>query len=224
MNMTLEISPNPEYALAKALVELLAASGEMHVAVSGGSTPRPLYKLLTTDFAKAVDWSRLFLFQVDERCVPPSDKQSNWRLLHRELLSKVNGATAYRIEAERQGAAEDYESALIAHAPIGLHAIPQLDLILLGMGVDGHTASLFPGTKALREKKRLVVHNEVPNLNTNRVTMTYPLINAARKRWFLVRGADKAPAFAKVRKGKLPAGKLESTRWFIDPEVAGAEA
>lgn len=221
MDMKLEISPEPERALAKALIEYLGGIEEPHIAVSGGSTPRDLYRLLAAKYVKKIPWSRLTVFQVDERCVPPGDKQSNWRMLDKELLSKVDGVTAYRIEAERDGAAEDYERALIEHAPIGLHAVPQLDLILLGMGGDGHTASLFPGTKALKESKRLVVRNAVPVLGADRITMTYPLINAARERWFLVRGEDKAKAFEKVRQGKLPAAQVVNARWFLDPTAAG---
>ncbi len=223
MDMKLEISPQPERALAKALIAYLADFDEPHIAVSGGSTPRDLYRLLTSRYVKRIHWSRLTIFQVDERCVPPTDKQSNWRMLEKELLSQVDGVTAHRIEAERDGAAEDYEKLLIERAPIGLHAIPTLDVILLGMGGDGHTASLFPGTKALKETKHLVVRNHVPALDTHRVTMTYPLLNAARQRWFLVRGAEKAQAFQKVRHGKLPAAQLTNARWFIDPEAAGAE-
>lgn len=223
MDMKLDISPQPERALAKALVEYLAGIEEPHIAVSGGSTPRDLYQLLAAKYLKKIPWSRLTIFQVDERCVPPNDKQSNWRMLNNELLSKAGDITAYRIEAEREGAAEDYERILIEHAPIGLHAIPQLDLVLLGMGGDGHTASLFPETEALKETKRLVVRNTVPALDTDRITMTYPLLNAARERWFLVRGADKAKAFQKVREGKLPAGQLNDARWFIDTEAAGAD-
>jgi 6-phosphogluconolactonase len=222
MDMKLDISPEPERSLAKALIEYLAGIEEPHIAVSGGSTPRDLYRLLAARYGKKIPWSRLTIFQVDERCVPPDDKQSNWRMLSKELLSKVDGVTAYRIEAERDGAAEDYERVLIEHAPIGLHAIPQLDLILLGMGGDGHTASLFPNTKALKETKRLVVRSSVPSLNADRITMTYPLINAARERWFLVRGADKAQAFQKIPQGKLPAAQIIDARWFIDPEAASA--
>ena len=223
MDMTLEVSPEPERVLAEALVEFLRERDEAHIAVSGGTSPVALFKLLTGKYRKEILWSRITLFQVDERCVPPDDTQSNWRMITAELLSKVDGIAAHRMEAERPGAAEDYHSVLIRNAPIGFHGIPQLDLILLGMGSDGHTASLFPDTKALEEQKRLIVLNEVPVLGANRVTMTYPLLNAASHRWFLVKGADKAKAFAKVREGKLPAGQLTGARWFVDPEVVGAE-
>jgi len=223
MEMRLEISPEPERALAKALIEYLDGIKEPHIAVSGGSTPRNLYRLLVERYLEKIAWGRVSVFQVDERCVPPEDRQSNWRMLHKELLSKVDGVSAFRIEAERKGAAEDYEKVLFEQAPIGPGAIPQLDLVLLGMGGDGHTASLFPNTKALTETKRLVVRNAVPALGNDRITMTYPLLNAAGERWFLVRGADKAKAFQKVRQGKLPAAQLADARWFIDPEAAGAE-
>jgi 6-phosphogluconolactonase len=222
--MTLEISPEPERALAKALIAYLDGIQEPHIAVSGGSTPRDLYRLLADRYLDRIAWDGVTIFQVDERCVPPDDSHSNWRMLNAELLSKVEGVTAFRIEAERDGAAEDYEKTLLANAPIGPGAIPQLDLVLLGMGGDGHTASLFPDTPALGERKRLVVRNTVSALGSDRITMTYPLLNAAKERWFLVRGADKAKAFEKIRQGKLPAAQLADARWFIDPEAAGEGA
>jgi 6-phosphogluconolactonase len=142
-------------------------------------------------------------------------------MLHEELLAHLPGITAYRIEAERDGAAEDYERVIREVVPDGDNGIPRFDLVLLGMGTDGHTASLFPGTPALDENHRLVVKNPVPQLTTERVTMPFPLVNAATHKWFLVTGADKAAALARVKRGELPAARVLDAQWFID-HAAGA--
>lgn len=208
------VDPNPAARVARDLVALFNAHDRADVAVSGGSTPRALFRILASEYRNAVRWDRITLWQVDERCVPPEDPQSNWRMIREELLSKVPELRAHRMEAERAGAAEDYERLLRAN-------VERPDLVLLGMGTDGHTASLFPGTPALDERERLVVLNDVPQLNTRRVTMTFPFINAARERWFLVTGADKADAFRRVQAGELPAGRIHDATWYIDPSVTG---
>lgn len=224
------VSDDPAGRLASDLVAYLSSRGGAHIAVSGGSTPRTLFKILVNEYRAAIPWGRITIWQVDERCVPPDDPQSNWRMLKEELSSRISDLISHRIEAEREGAAEDYE-ALMRRAVSNLNRfeshttnpqpIPQLDLVLLGMGADGHTASLFPGTAALDEHKRLFVRNEVPQLNTHRITMTFPLINAARKRWFLVAGADKAAAFRRVQSGELPAANVNDATWYMDPPVLG---
>lgn len=209
------VDADPAARLATDLVAFLRARGRVHVAVSGGSTPRALFRILATQFRDAAEWDCVTIWQVDERCVPPNDSQSNWKMLSEELLSQMPEMNAHRMETERAGAAEDYEAMLrreVADAPV-----PQLDLVLLGMGADGHTASLFPGTAALDEQTRLVVRNEVPQLNTHRVTMTFPLINAAHHKWFLVSGADKAEAFRRVQASELPAARVRDAVWYIDP-------
>lgn len=213
---------HPAAALAEAFAQVLNECAAPRVAVSGGSTPRSLFRILAEDYRDAVPWERLHLFQVDERCVPPEDERSNWRMLRGELLAKLPGITAYRIEAERDGAAEDYERIIREIVPAGNDGIPCFDLVLLGMGTDGHTASLFPGTAALEERRRLVVKNPVPQLDTMRVTMTFPLINAAARKWFLVTGADKAEVLARVKRGELPAARVRDAEWFIDRAAATA--
>lgn len=217
--MNILTSTDPARALANDLADAIAHDRDYYVAVSGGSTPRELFRILAADFVQQVPWHRVHVFQVDERCVPPDDDQSNWKMLNEELLSRVPAIRAHRIEAERPRAAEDYEALIRKLVPAGTSGIPRLDFVLLGMGVDGHTASLFPGTKALDERQRLMALNHVPHLNTQRVTMTYPLIEAAARRWFLVNGADKAEAFARVKRGELPAGKLKDARWYVDSAV-----
>ena len=198
---------------------LLAARETTRIAVSGGSTPKALFHKLATRYRDAVPWGRITLFQVDERSVPPDDPQSNWRMLRETLLDHVPEARAHRIRAGEVGAADAYEELLRREVPAGPDGIPVLDLVLLGMGADGHTASLFPRSPALDERDRLVVSNPVPQLDTTRVTMTYPLLNAARHRWFLVRGADKAAAFSRAQKGELPAGAIHDAVWFVDEAV-----
>ncbi|MBI5091234.1 MAG: 6-phosphogluconolactonase [Candidatus Hydrogenedentes bacterium] len=221
MSTHIHLSENPARDLARRFADQMADSGGGFVAVSGGATPTQLYRTLVSDYAERVDWQRITLFQVDERCVPVTHADSNWRVLHDELLSKLPALKAHRIEAERIHAADDYETRIVRTLPQNTEGIPVFDLILLGMGPDGHTASLFPSTQALHERNHFVVLNDVPQLKTQRVTMTYPILNAARQRWFLVSGADKADAFARVQEGDLPAGRIADAEWFIDPSVAG---
>jgi 6-phosphogluconolactonase len=210
---------NPAQRLADDLVNFLAARKVAHVAVSGGSTPRQLFRVLAEKHRERVAWERVILWQVDERCVPPDDPQSNWRMVNEELLSKIPNIRAHRMKAETDNAAEEYESLLRAQVPPNDVGIPRLDLVLLGMGSDGHTASLFPGTAALAEQQKLVVRNRVDQLDTYRITLTYPLINAAEARWFLAAGADKAIAFKSVQEGRLPASRIRDPRWYVDRAV-----
>lgn len=209
---------DPAARLAEDLAEQLR-EGEAHIAVSGGSTPRRLFQILAAHYRERIAWDGVTLWQVDERCVPPNHEQSNWRMLHEELLSALPAIRAHRIEAERANAAEDYERLLRECVRKNAHGVPELDIVLLGMGADGHTASLFPGTAALNETERLVVLNAVPQLQTHRVTMTFPLLNAAWSRWFLVTGADKRPAFARAQRGEVPAGRIADATWYVDPSV-----
>ncbi|MBX7255558.1 MAG: 6-phosphogluconolactonase [Candidatus Hydrogenedentes bacterium] len=223
--MSVFVSESPAREAAAAFATLCEESiACLNLAVSGGSTPRALFRLLATEFREHIPWQRVAVFQVDERCVPPTDSQSNWKMLHEELLAHVPNLTAFRMEAERPRAAEDYERVIRDNAPANEVGVPRFDLILLGMGADGHTASLFPGTDALSEERRLVVLNAVPQLSTERITMTYPLINAAARRWFLVQGADKAPAYARIHShGDVPAALVADADWFVDASVVGAK-
>ncbi len=191
-----------------------------HVAVSGGSTPKALFTLLATTFREQIPWDRITLYQVDERCVPPDHADSNWRMLKETLLDAVTGVKAHRMEAERgHDGALDYQALLLEKVPCTPLGAPALDLVLLGMGADGHTASLFPGAKALHEREAFVVLTESPT-GAQRVTLTYPVLEAAANRWFLVKGADKADAFERARHGELPAGQVGNAEWFVDPATA----
>lgn len=199
------IMPNPEFrtgirypddvtatfiALAN---QRIAVSTRFTVALSGGSTPRALYQSLAVEPARSsIDWSRVEIFQGDERAVPPDHPDSNWRMAVESLLQHVpiKPENLHRMEAERpdlDAAAGEYETLLKTR----LGPSPSIDLILLGLGEDGHTASLFPGTAALNETKRLVVANEVPQLNTRRMTLTYPALALAKEIWFLMTGEKK---------------------------------
>lgn len=213
------VCEDPFRAVARAFADLVASLKKPCIALSGGSTPKRLYSLWAREFRQAIPWSSIRIFQVDERCVPPDDPASNWKLLTDTLLGAIPETHAYRIEAEHPGAAEAYEATLRQHVAVNEDGMPALDLVLLGMGADGHTASLFPGTPALEERERLVVRNEAPELEHARITLTLPVLEAARRRWFLVTGYDKAGAVAAAKAGTNPAGRLGGI-WFLDAEAA----
>ena len=212
--------------------ERIQAQGRFNIALSGGSTPRRLYEILASpEYAQRIDWDRWHVFWSDERCVPPDHRDSNYRMARETLLDRVpvppHQVHRMRGEAVPQESAEEYQGELLQHFQ---PSEPALDLILLGMGEDGHTASLFPGTDALLAEQRLVVANLVPHLNTHRITFTLPLINMTRAVAFLVSGTSKAQALRQVvepapGEHPLPAGLVRpgsgSTHWFLDRDAAG---
>jgi 6-phosphogluconolactonase len=205
--------------LRKRFLEVVREPGEKFIAVSGGRTPREFFTLLATELRNEIPWHRITWFQVDERCVPPDHADSNWRQFRETILNAVPEARAHRMRAEDQDAAAAYEAHLRATLPLNTEGVPVFDIVLLGLGADGHTASLFPGTQALDETERAVVRNSVPQLNTERITLTYPVLNAARHRWFILRGADRREVFAEVRAGRHPAGLIREPEWFVEPET-----
>jgi 6-phosphogluconolactonase len=176
----------------------LAAQGRFTAALSGGSTPQLLHQQLVT---RPIEWQHVQLFWSDERCVPPDHPDSNYGMAHRTLLSQINipAENVHRLKGELDPAqaAQHYEAELRAV----LDAAPRFDLILLGLGTDAHTASLFPGTSALHEQQRLAVAQYVDKLRSQRLTLTLPVINAAAHVIFLVTGADKAAALQSVWHG-----------------------
>jgi 6-phosphogluconolactonase len=185
--------------------DALAARGRFRIALVGGSTPRALYAQLAS--ASDLDWARTDVFFGDERAVGPDDPQSNFRMARETLLqpAAVPPENVHRMRGEDpdlESAAFDYEVALGGPSP------PPFDLVLLGMGGDGHTASLFPGTAALDERARMCVANDVPQLRTRRLTLTYPVLSAARDILFLVAGADKADTLRDVL-----GATLDARRW-----------
>ncbi len=208
-------------ALLGAMRSAVADRGVCHLALSGGSTPEPFYRLLVMDPRfRSIPWEASHLWLVDERCVPLEDARSNWRMIRESLLDHVP------MRSRRKHAmtdASEYERELRASMPQG-----RLDFVLLGMGEDGHTASLFPESPALRERERWVVENRGPTVTPpDRLTMTYPLLNAAREVAVLVTGAKKAATLARVAQGgasqALPILGIRPAQgrlsWFLDAEA-----
>ncbi|MCS6772771.1 MAG: 6-phosphogluconolactonase [Thermoflexales bacterium] len=238
---TLHVAPTQEALLplaASAVVfcarKAIERRGVFHWALSGGNTPRALYALLAAPpYAEQIDWSRTHLWWSDERTVPPDHPDSNFGMARQAMIEKVTipPANVHRVptELEPDVAAACYETDLRQALDLGEHGRARFDLILLGMGEDGHTASLFPETPALDVQDMLVAANPVPKLHTTRITFTYPLINAADTVIFLVTGATKALALRQVLLGDwrpkhlpaqavLPAtGKL---MWMCDAAAA----
>lgn len=224
-------------ALSRAAVDDLAAiahealgeRGVCHVALSGGSTPKRLFQLLAALGREALPWDHIVLWWGDERAVGPDHADSNYRMARETLIDPLGLVRVHRIEAERvpADAAAAYEAELVST----LGDPPVLDLVWLGMGPDGHTASLFPGSPAVREVRRMVVANPVDSPltkgPTTRITLTVPAINAARHVRFLVAGADKAETLAAVIAGpRLPTtypSQMISSHdllWFVDDSAA----
>lgn len=211
------------------------ARGVFHVALSGGSTPKGLFTLLVSDdtLSQATPWDKTHFWWSDERHVPPEHPDSNFKLANDALLAHapIPSQNIHRVHGENPDASQaalEYEHELRAEFPENT-SFPQFDLILLGMGSDGHTASLFPGTKALNADRRLVVANWVGKLFTWRITFSPPLLNAARAVIFLVAGADKALPLKGVLEGphepfQLPAQLIEPTTgdllWLLDQNAA----
>jgi 6-phosphogluconolactonase len=204
----------------------IARRGRFCVALAGGSTPEPVYaRLAQRPRAGKIDWARVEVFWGDERSVPPDHPDSNYRMAHQSLLDRVPipEKNVHRIRGELppQEAAAAYRLELQDH--LGVDG--RFDLILLGMGPDGHTASLFPGTDAVQEQEHSVVAVYVEKLDTWRVTLTLPVINAARQVVFLVGGEQKAHSLARVHAGEpLPAAMVEPAdgqlSWLVDRDAA----
>jgi 6-phosphogluconolactonase len=218
----------------RAATDAVAQRGRFTIALSGGSTPRNLYTLIAANASASLPWDQMFFFWGDERHVPPDDPESNYRMANETLLSKVPipPGNVFRIPSENpdaSAAAEAYEQTLRKFFALAPGEFPRFDLILLGIGPDGHTASLFPETEALQEKSRLVVANWVEKMKTSRITLTLPVLNAARCVAFLVSGIDKAAVLHEVLEGDAPGEKYPSRLvrpsegkviWFVDRAAA----
>lgn len=224
------------YAAAEEFVRLaraaIGAQGRFVVALSGGSTPKSLYSLLASKYGNFA-WNRVFLFFGDERHVPPSDPESNYRMVNEALLSKiaVPAENVFRVLTEKPdaaAAATDYETKLRRFFELKAGEFPRFDLILLGIGPEGHTASLFPDSPALDEQSHLVVANWVAKFNTNRITLTFPVLNRAAEVLFLASGADKADIVHQILEAKatpaLPAQRVQpadgNLLWMLDEAAA----
>jgi 6-phosphogluconolactonase len=221
---------------AQKFVEIAAAAvkekGSFDVALAGGSTPKTLYGLLVNDPAlrARVPWDKMHLFFGDERHVGPSDPQSNFSMAQETMISKspLKPEQVTRIKGEcpeAEDAAKEYERDLRAYFKLSDGQFPRFDLVLLGMGSEGHTLSIFPGTKAVRENRRIAVHNWVGKVLMDRITLTAPAVNNARNVIFMVTGADKAPALTAVLErfyepDQLPAQLIQPANgnllWLVD--------
>jgi 6-phosphogluconolactonase len=195
----------------------IAERGLFRIALSGGHTPAPMYKLWAETAGADFPWDKVQVTYGDERCVPPDDEQSNYKMSKLSLLdhAPIPEGNVFRIKGELppDEAAAEYEKLLAAVAGRFGEERYRHDLLLLGMGPDGHTASLFPGTEALTEQTRNVVQNFVPKFDTYRITFTYPLLNAARHVCFLVAGDDKKSVVDEILAGSkdYPAGHVIPT-------------
>lgn len=201
-------------------------TGRFAVALAGGSTPKRAYEMLATRYRDALDWGRVHVFFGDERTVSPDHEDSNYHMAHEALLSRVPVGSVHRMRGELDPpeAAALYEEELVTF----LDSPPGLDLVLLGIGEDGHTASLFPRTPALDVREHWVVENPVEKLGTIRLTLTVPAINAARRVAFLVAGESKAEALKGILEGEAdpydyPAKLVHPADvpdWFVDRAAA----
>jgi 6-phosphogluconolactonase len=212
----------------------VAHSGRFTVALSGGSTPKALYsRLASVQFRDRVDWSRTHLVWGDERCVPPDHPESNFRMVQETLLARITmpPENIHRMLAEKEPgeAAVAYESELKSFFGLENGEWPCFDLIFLGLGEDGHTASLFPGSKVLDESERLVAGVYVEKLESCRLTLTLPVINAAAQVTFLVSGTSKAKIVREILGSdgasfNYPAAKVRPSEgqltWMIDSDAA----
>jgi 6-phosphogluconolactonase len=216
-------------ALASVAVQ---SNGKFSVALSGGSTPKNLYSLLGNGSVPGIPWEKIFFFFGDERCVPLDHPDSNYRMAREAgLFSKVPNDHVFRVHTEQKDAntaARDYEKTLLTFFSLYPGQFPRFDVVLLGVGPDGHTASLFPGTAALDEKNRLVVANWVEKFQTYRITVTLPVLNRAACVMFLASGADKSNIVHEVLENEnanLPSQKVrpENGRllWLLDRAAAG---
>lgn len=231
MPSQLQISPDPVLELAGQLEiaarQSIAARGQFSIALSGGSTPKALYQLLAMpEWKSRIEWDKCLVFFGDERAVAPDDSLSNFKMASEALLNHVN-ARVFRMKAERddlENAANDYQNSLQDNCDA-------LDLVLLGLGDDGHTASLFPGSPQLLEAEKWVTATPVASLepHVRRLTLTFPAINSARRVWFLASGAGKAERLNQVLNGardvqNLPAQGVAprngELKWFLDEAAA----
>lgn len=243
-NREIKVVPDAKAVAAEAAERVAAAAeraiaqrGRFSIALSGGSTPKALYALLTAEpYRSRIDWSKVHILFGDERAVPPDHKDSNYRMAAEALLTKVPipGDNVHRMRGElgerADEAAKEYGLMLKEDFPLGL------DVVLLGMGGDGHTASIFPHTTAVAEKKHRVVGYFAENSSTGkswRITMTAPFINEAREVLVLLAGADKAARVIEVLEGpyepeRLPIQLIKPTQgklvWIMDVAAAGMDA
>jgi 6-phosphogluconolactonase len=208
--VTVEADAEAVAQAGAALVSRALAEGARTLVLTGGTTPRRMYQLLG---AEPLEWGRVTLLFGDERCVPPADPESNYRMAKETLLSAVDAGAVLRIPGElgAEEAASIYDAALGRLQP--------LDLVLLGIGEDGHCASLFPGNPALEAPGWAVAVHGSPKPPPDRVSLTLGCLRNARRVIFLATGAGKAEAYRKAQAGTVPAGMIPGAEWIVDREV-----
>jgi 6-phosphogluconolactonase len=231
-----EMSERAAAHVARYLAERAKVKGRVTMVLSGGTTPHTLYACLAAKpFRQQIPWRELHLFWGDERCVPPDDPASNYRMAEEWLISRVpiplqNVHRMIAEEREPHRAAEQYEAELRRFWRVPPAEWPGFDLVLLGIGADGHTASLFPGSSALEETTRWVVAPYIDRLKSHRLTLTLPVFNHADQVCFLVAGREKAPIIKAVAAGQrgtapLPPQLIQphdgQVVFFLDAEAAG---
>lgn len=241
-NRTIRIAPDAATLFRAAADEFRRCAneairnyGRFCVALSGGSTPRRVYALLADDqnnSSTQLPWNKIFIFFGDERHVPPEHPESNYRMANESLLSKVPvpQQNVYRVfgELDATEAAQKYEDQLRSFFNLQPNEFPRFDLIMLGLGPDGHTASLFPGSKALEDNSHLVVANWVEKFQQYRITFTFPVLNHAAEVMFLVSGSDKSQILREILQSEneiYPAQRVHPENgvllWLVDQEADG---
>ena len=227
-----ELVDGLQEAAARHAAEVLQATTtgqDVRIALSGGSTPRRFHELLAA--SEGIDWSRVHVYWGDERTVPPDDAESNYRMARETLLEAVaippDQVHRMRGELDPAGAADAYEQTLRETFGVEPPDVPRFDLNILGVGADGHTASLFPGTAALEERTRWVAASHIPQQDSWRITLTYPVLNAARLTLVLVSGKGKADAIRQIfdtnETEKPPAAFVQPEGqiiWLLDEAAA----
>jgi 6-phosphogluconolactonase len=205
---------SPEDVAAAAASDIAGAlrEGARSLVLAGGTTPQRCYELLSQ---MDIEWGRVTILFGDERCVHPDHPDSNYRMARETLLDRVSPATVHRMPAEL---GPDEGAGLYAHI---VASVAPLDIVTLGVGEDGHTASLFPGHPALKATALVVGIRDSPKPPPQRVTMTLPALQRARRVIILATGAGKADAVAKAKRGEVPSGMIAGARWLIDRAAAG---
>jgi 6-phosphogluconolactonase len=231
LNTPAELFQAAAAEFAALAAQAVKTSGRFSVALSGGSTPKSLYSLLASGSISNIPWDKIFFFFGDERFVLPDDPESNYRMARETgLFSKVPSDHVFRVlteEKDADAAALNYDQTLRKFFSLQPGEFPRFDLVLLGLGPDGHTASLFPGTAALTEKSRLVVANWVEKFHSYRITFTLPVLNRATNVTFLASGPDKASILKEVldnESANLPSQKVHPSDgklvWLVDQAAA----